>query len=416
MRLRIPWPLALSCLLLLAVSSRGHAADASFQIVESVPQATIYGQPGVPRTQAVWLDMISHARHRIDIAAFYIAHAPGKALSPVLDALVARARAGVSVRVLLDHSFLHEDTAGLAVLKGVPNITVRVLPVDTLTGGVLHAKFMIVDDDQVFVGSQNWDWRALDQIHEIGARIRQPRFARTFGAVFDFQWRLAAERNLPKARARAVGPADFAPVTSSDPVILHSGNGEKVQAYPAFSPPSLTPDWVSHEQAALVGLIKAARHHLRIQVMTLSAIKHYGPHGYWERLDGALRDAAARGVEVQIIVADWALSEPMQAYLKSLAVLPRIEVRFSHLPPAPSGYIPYARVEHCKYAVADDRAIYIGTGNWTWSYFHTTVDASVFVHGHGPAMTLTQIFQRDWNGPYVTTLDPGRRYAPPRHN
>ena len=51
-----------------------HAAKASpdFQIVESVPEATIYGQPGVPRTQQVWLQMIRGAQHSIDIAAFYI--------------------------------------------------------------------------------------------------------------------------------------------------------------------------------------------------------------------------------------------------------------------------------------------------------------------------------------------------------
>ena len=153
---------------------------------------------------------------------------------------------------------------------------------------------------------------------------------------------------------------------------------------------------------------------LRIQVMTLSAIKHYGPKGWWPQIDAALRDAAARGVDVRIIVADWALGEPMQSYLKSLAVLPHITVKFTRLPPSPQGFIAYARVEHAKYAVADDDSIYIGTGNWEWSYFHTSVDASVFVAGTGPAKRLASIFDRDWNGPYATVLEPASRYEPAR--
>ncbi|MGB6974259.1 MAG: phospholipase D-like domain-containing protein [Terracidiphilus sp.] len=84
--------------------------------------------------------------------------------------------------------------------------------------------------------------------------------------------------------------------------------------------------------------------------------------------------------------------------------------------PSPQGFIPYTRVEHAKYAVADNNSLHIGTGNWEWSYFNTTVDASVFVHGSEPAKTLTEIFDWDWNGPYVTTLEPGKEYSVPRNH
>jgi len=385
-----------------------------FQIVESVPEKTIYGEPGVLRTQSVWLDMIRGAKHSIDIAAFYFSNKPGSALSPVLDSIVERAGAGIKVRILVDQSFLKTDHADIDRLRKAPGIEVRVLPVDTLTGGVLHAKYMVVDDESVFVGSQNWDWRALEQIHEIGARIRNARFAQTFAAAFDFDWEIAGQPDLPKAAVAALKAPDFAPATAEDSVLLDAKSGEPLIAFPAFSPPSLMPAWVTSEEPALVRMINASQHELRIQVMTFSAIRHYGPKGWWPEIDSALRNAEARGVQVHVIVADWALNEPMQAYLKSLAVLPNITVKFSHLPEAPEGFIPYARVEHAKYAIADDRSLYIGTGNWEWSYFHTTVDASVFVEGAGPAKTLSAIFDRDWNGPYVTTLDPARKYTEPR--
>ncbi len=385
-----------------------------FQIVESVPEATSYGMQGVPRTQDVWLQMIRGATRSIDIAAFYISDRPGSTFTPVLDALIARADAGIKVRVLLDQSFLKDNQAGVDRLRQSGKIDIRVLPTTALTGGVLHAKYMVVDGIEVFVGSQNWDWRALEQIHEIGARIRNERFAQTFDATFDFDWQLAGHPDLPKAAEMAVKPPAFAPATEQDPILLNSCDDDPLIAFPAFSPPALMPTWVTQEQPALVRMIGASRHILRIQVMTLTAIRQFGPKGWWPDIDTALRDAAARGVQVHIIVADWALREPMQAYLKSLAALPNITVKFSQLPPSPQGFIPYARVEHAKYAIADDRSVYIGTGNWEWSYFNTTVDASVFVHGTGPARTLTQIFDNDWNGPYAKILKVDENYVAPR--
>lgn len=389
---------------------------ADFQIVESVPQATDYGAPGVPRTQAVWLRMIRSAHQRIDVAAFYIASKPGSALEPVLQALIARARAGVTVHVLVGQLFLDTSRPSIERLRRVPHITVRILPMGQLTGGVLHAKYMIVDGRSVFVGSQNWDWRALTQIHEIGVRVRSRRFARTFEAAYAELWALAAHPQLPRAARRAMRPLPFTPVTAAAPVRLHDASGGALTAFAAFSPPPMLPHGLDAEQPALVRLIRHSRHVLRVQVMTLTAIHEFGPRGWWTPVDAALRDAAARGVDVRIIVADWALKQPMQAYLKSLAVLPHITVKFSHLPPAPQGFIAYARVEHAKYAVADDDSLYIGTGNWGASYFHDTVDASVFAHGRSAAATLIGIFDHDWNGPYVTTLEPGHDYRPPRNH
>jgi phosphatidylserine/phosphatidylglycerophosphate/cardiolipin synthase-like enzyme len=387
-----------------------------FQIVESVPEATNYGTPGVPRTQETWLQMIRGAKRSIDVAAFYISDRPGSTLTPVLDALIARADAGVKVRVLVDQSFLKDkdNQAGVDHLRQGGRVEIRILPAATLTGGVLHAKYMVVDGSDVFVGSQNWDWRALEQIHEIGARIHNERFAQTFDATFDFEWQLAEHPDLPKASGLASKPPAFAPATEQDPVLLDGHGDDPLIAFPAFSPPTLIPAWVTQEQPALMRLIQASQHNLRIQVMTLSAIHQFGPKGWWSEIDSALRDAATRGVQVRIIVADWALREPMQSYLKSLAALPNITVKFSHLPPSPQGFIPYARVEHAKYAIADDRSVYIGTGNWEWSYFNTTVDASVFVQGVGPAKTLTQIFDKDWNGSYVTMIELGKTYTAPK--
>lgn len=416
----------LSCLLAAAslfaagpLAARTPAAPGgsdNFSIVESVPSGTVYGDAETLRTADVWLDMVRGAKKRIDIAAFYISDRPGSALTPVLDALRAKAAAGVPVRILVDQSFLKDNAADVENLRNAPGVVVRELPATRLTGGVLHAKYMVVDDAGVFVGSQNWDWRALSEIHEVGVRVIDPRIAQTFAAAFEFDWRLADGGDLPRAAIDAVKAPAFAPVTDADPALVTGKDHDPLVVFPAFSPPSLMPAWVSAEQPALVRFIDGTHHVLRIQVMTLSAIRNYGPKGWWPDIDTAIRDAAARGVEVRVIVADWALREPMRSYLKSLAALPGVAIRFTRVPPAAQGFIPYARVEHAKYAVFDERSAYVGTGNWEWSYFNNSVDASLFVRGTGPARTLARIFDRDWNGPYAVNLTPDSQETAPRNH
>ncbi|MCE9626586.1 MAG: hypothetical protein K8R56_01570, partial [Candidatus Eisenbacteria bacterium] len=45
-----------------------------------------------------------------------------------------------------------------------------------LVGGVQHAKFMMVDGDQAWLGSQNLDWRALSHIMSWARGSRSPRW------------------------------------------------------------------------------------------------------------------------------------------------------------------------------------------------------------------------------------------------
>jgi phosphatidylserine/phosphatidylglycerophosphate/cardiolipin synthase-like enzyme len=392
----------LAALVSSAAAAKTPPAPAAFTWVESVPEGTTYGLPDTARTAPTWLAMIHDARDHIDIAAFYLSNPPGGALAPIIDALVARARQGIKVNLLVDSSFMHESQAAIDALKDVPGMTIRQMPVKDITGGVLHVKFMEVDGRDVFVGSQNWDWRAIQHIHEVGVRIAEPRMGATFQAEFEHLWALAAKPADARLAAPRIPPPAFAPVTELAPIVMTSGDTPST-VFPAFSPAAMQPAWLTTEAPALARMLSQARERIRIQVMTLSALKDFGPKGYWSTLDLAIRDAAARGVKVQIIVADWALRGDDLAYLRSLAVMPGIEVRYSTVPQAATGPIPYARVEHAKYALVDDELGFVGTGNWSWSYFESTVDASLFIHGP-LAKPLGRLFDADWDGPYVKPL------------
>lgn len=392
----------LASLLPLGSAAKTPVTPAPFTWVESVPEGTSYGLPDTARTAPTWLSMIHDAKDHIDIAAFYLTNPPGGALAPIIDALVARAKRGIKVNLLVDSSFMHESQPAIDALKDAQGITIRQMPVKDITGGVLHVKFMEIDGRDVFVGSQNWDWRAIQHIHEVGVRITEPRMGATFQAEFEHLWALAAKPSDARIAAPRVPPPAFVPVTELAPVVMNAGDAPST-VFPAFSPAAMQPAWLTTEAPALARMLDQAHDRIRIQVMTLSALKDFGPKGYWGTLDLAIRDAAARGVKVQIIVADWALRGNDLAYLRSLAVMPGIEVRYSTVPQAASGPIPYARVEHAKYAIVDDELGFVGTGNWSWSYFESTVDASLFIHGP-LAKPLGRIFDTDWSGPYVKPL------------
>ncbi|GAA0913605.1 phospholipase D-like domain-containing protein [Rothia nasimurium] len=385
-----------------------HAAPAArqqstFEWVESVPEETSYGLPDTARTGPTWLSMIKGAKDHIDIAAFYLTNPPGHALSPIVDALVAQAKKGVRVNLLIDTSFMHESQPWVDALTGLPGITIRQMPVKDLTGGVLHVKFMEIDDRDVFVGSQNWDWRAIQHIHEVGVHIGDERIGKTFRAEFDHLWHLAEKPADALVAAPLVAAPSFEPATVLSPVVINGKDDGPSTIFPAFSPAALQPSWLTLEAPTLTQMLDQARTRIRIQVMTMSAFKDFGPKGYWTALDLAIRNAAARGVQVQVIVADWALRGHDLAYLQSLALMPGVEVKYSSLPQASSGPIPYARVEHAKYALVDDESGFVGTGNWSWSYFESAVNASIFIHG--PLVRpLGRIFDADWNGPYVKPL------------
>ncbi len=172
-----------------------------FEIVESVPEATNYGEPGIARTQTAWIEMIKGAKQSIDIAAFYITDKLGSALSPVLDALIDRAGAGIRVHLLVDQSFLKNDHADVDRLRKVTGIEVRVLPVDTLTG-VCCTPSIWLSTMRVFSLVARTGTGEPSNTFMKSARVFVMRaLPKHFAAAFEFDWQIAEHpisRRLPR--------------------------------------------------------------------------------------------------------------------------------------------------------------------------------------------------------------------------
>ena len=393
-------------------ANRQENPKAQFEVVESVPLETQFGSPGVRRTQAVWLQMINQAKHSIDLGAFYLDQQSGRAFEPILKALKAAANRGVRIRILIDASMRSQSASAVDLLKNQDGITIRYLPMGKIDGGILHAKYLVVDQINTFVGSQNFDWKSISHVHEIGLRVENRALAKTILRVFNMDWALSQKPTFSNRNHYVFKrSSDF--VSSQRPVRVCYHN-KVILIHPAFSPQNLLPSGLDWEQTQLVHLIRAAHHRLLLQVLQFSPFQSWGRKGYWFALDNAIRSAAARGVHVKLIVSDWNLKYPAVNYLKSLTFLPNIKVKYSHIPQYSRGFISYARVEHAKYVVVDNDLIWVGTGNWEWSYFNDTRDLALIVQGKEPNQILSGIFMRDWAGPYTHRLDPNTKYRAPK--
>jgi len=392
-----------------------YPTHGAIELVESKPVETFLDTPGMRATGDVWLDTIRTSQRTLDIGAFYFSSRPGSAMEPVLDAIRQAARRGVRVRVLIDRTFRAKYPAVVAALERVHHLALREIDLEHLTTGVMHAKYFVVDGAQVFLGSQNFDWKALTHIHEIGVRLTDPRAARTVEAIFELDWAIAGLSPRPTSvadpRVAALiarrAPADA--VTAAAPVTLPFGS-HSVQVALAFSPATLNPPGVDAEEPRLVAAIDAAQHEVDVQVLEYSVVA--GGEVY-PVIEDALRRAAVRGARVRLLVSSWSLSRRNVPWLQRLATVPGVEVRAGTLPAWSGGFVNFARVEHCKYMVVDRTLAFVGTGNWEKSYFHTTRNMSAFLTGGPFAGQLSAMFDRDWDGAYAQPVVPGATYAPP---
>jgi phosphatidylserine/phosphatidylglycerophosphate/cardiolipin synthase-like enzyme len=371
------------------------------QLVESWPVETTLDDPEIPDAPDVWLEMIGSAQQSLEFAEFYASNAPAEAreahpesemrLELVIQAVEAAAGRGVAVRFLAEKRFEGTYPETLARLAAVPGIEVRIFDVGTLMGGVLHAKYFVVDGREAYIGSQNFDWRSLAHIQELGLRIRNRALAAAVEELFDIDWRLAAGESVPLPLG-AIRPSRDLP--------------EGV--YPAFSPLGFLPyegDW---DLPQLVNLIDSAQTRVRVQLLSYHAIAR--DKSYWAPLENALRRAAARGVQVEMVLANWSKGGSSMAALEALQVTENITVLLATIPDWSGGCVPFGRVVHAKYCVVDGERAWVGTSNWEKSYFHTSRNLGLVMDDPTIAGQLDRFFEHIAGSEYVEPVDPCVEY------
>ena len=348
----------------------------SFELVESFPEGTDFHK-GYQSTQEAWLKLIDGAEGEIRWATFYVTHEPGKSTGPVLEALKRAAARGVKVKLLVDGKFLNTYPEPLGSLGKIENIEVRTSPVGRWFGGVMHAKMLLVDKDRGFLGSQNFDWRSLQHIRELGLIFHDLDLADFYISHFDWEWEHHQDLNPPSSLPKFSNEAAF--------------TGSR----PTASPSALNREEEFSDEFQIVSLLNSAQESAVFALLSYSPTSHDGKT-YYGALDQAVRAAAVRGVKVRIIVSHWMEEKDALQHLHSLDALENVEVRICRVPPAAEGEIPFARVHHSKYLVVDGDRCWLGTSNWDQGYFHESRNYGLVVEATRIPPLIHQIFEHDW--------------------
>ncbi len=228
------------------------------------------------------LSAINAAEHTVDLLTFV--YWDGEIGERFASALAERARAGVRVRVLIDswggHPMNHEmlalmQDAGVDVQWFRPLRAWRPLRLNHRT----HRKVLVVDEEVAFTGgvgiADEWDGdaRNADEWRDTHLRVRGPAVDGLRAAFLD-NWLEAS----PVFYDERVDRFPEQPQPGSSTVLCVRGAAEVGQ---------------SDVATLFHALIQAARHRIRI------ATAYFVPD---EEMIQLLCDAAARGVEVQILL------------------------------------------------------------------------------------------------------------------
>ncbi|VDK26796.1 unnamed protein product [Anisakis simplex] len=94
--------------------------------------------------------------------------------------------------------------------------------------GILHTKAWLVDDQHLYIGSANIDWRSLKQVKELGvAFFNCPCVAADARKLFDVYWQMGA----PNSQIPAKWPADLATVFNANNPISATLNQQQSAVY-----------------------------------------------------------------------------------------------------------------------------------------------------------------------------------------
>ena len=129
----------------------------------------------------------------------------------LLDALLARQRAGLDVRIIFRSGYGKErDIMRRAVEFGFDKNRIRFF-------GKCHTKGIVVDHARVLLGSQNWTGAGTKPNRDASLLIDDKDAANYFAEIFEFDWKQVAGNRVPPDHgstrpARAVSRAEEAAV------------------------------------------------------------------------------------------------------------------------------------------------------------------------------------------------------------
>ncbi len=363
-------------------------------IATTIPAETSLTYGKTAKAYEVWIDAIKNAKKTIDFSEFYLTGKNKWPLSLVVKEIENAAKRGVKIRFLVDVKMLKNSLTLIQHFQKIKGVKITIFNWSILTGGINHSKYFIVDNKICYIGSQNFDWRALKHIHETGILTDEPHIVKALSLIFNADW----DYNNGDREA-------YKKLRKKNITFLKD-------LYLVASPPQYIPSGVKFSLSELVSLINSAKKSITIQLLSYSTYIHSSTERF-ETITNALIQASKRNVRIKILVSDWNLKKPEIDSIKQLAGVKNIEVRIVHIPQSKEGFIPYSRVIHSKVMTIDNNIAWVGTSNFGYDYFYKSRNVEVVIKLKPVVKELKKLFENLWNSPYSFKLNLAKEYKPP---
>jgi len=346
---------------------------------------TVFVSPDCGR--AVFEDVIRSATRKI-LVNIYEFTDPG-----LTDLLCAAADRGVKVHVLIEGGpvggITPEEQSVIARLTshGIPVTAMTGVGEDHAPYRYDHAKYLVIDDEQVLLTTENFKEHSFPPAGMAGNRgwgviLRSPELAAYFSRVFSED---------------SDGPG-VVPVTGYS-TIIPPYQGDRYT--PVFSPVhftarSVTPVLSPDTSSLIIPLIQSAEKRLLIAE---AYIKHWSDGKKNPYLEAAI-DAARRGVQVRILLDSYSYNtegendnDEIVAEVTSIADHEQIPLQARLIDLSGSGLLKL----HAKGVVADD-TVFISSINWNENSPVFNREAGVIIEDATAAGYFASVFEKDWQG------------------
>ena len=411
--------LVLSAIILAVGGAEVVCPHGSWAVVETLPP-DLKLEPVGPSTYAAFMGALKTVNSSVNIAALEVALTPPEYAAGYPDAwhgaelnatLLQAVHRGVRVGVITNDCTLpnHIFPCGPVLAWKEQGVDATLADWPHLVGswGVQHAKIFTVDGAAGYSGSANLAWSSFSQTKEAGIMFSDcPAVVNIYDRLVGM-WEMAGAANAIPSE----WPSDLRPLYSAASplrVVMGGQNQgkepETLTIAPCYSPPQFKVggDDCGH---TLPIVIDSAVKTVQITLMDYSPASLYDKYGvpptYWNDLDAALRRAAFRGVQVEVLVSKWEMTFPLEVpYWASLNALANVTVREFVMPATPN-YREGGRVDHCKYMVVDGTIAQMMTSNWSPDYYLYFGGIGLTIRGGTVAQTLQATFVRDWESQYA---------------
>jgi phosphatidylserine/phosphatidylglycerophosphate/cardiolipin synthase-like enzyme len=350
--------------------------------------------------RAPLLEFLENARESLAVSLYTMTS------EPLADALVRAAARGVRVRLLLEGmpvGGLPREEWNLAwrvrEAGGEVRFMVSSPDEDVLNRyRFLHAKYGVVDDEIVFVGSENWGDRGFPPGTAWGNRgwtvaVQDRALAAYVGQVFEADWE-PRHRDSVAIEAYDVTPVDV-PSEASAPGHRFPVAPLRVTG-PAVVTPVLAPDTALRDDTVL-GLLRSARETLLIEQFYAYTQWGDAPNLYLE----AAIEAARRGVAVRILLdgswynvddEDPIDNDDTVAYVNAVAAREGLDLEAKIGQAAAHDLLKF----HTKGVVVDGATVLVGSINWNRNSVTNNREVALIVEQRDVAGFFAAAIEHDW--------------------